>query len=169
MILHEFIGRELLVLCLYFQRSSPPHLHPLSCSRLLHTCGEPAWRYHQRFAIDVCACIHDFLDNRSPAEGLQLPELHALENCAWVVRWVGVEPRRDRETEEAHWLANRLPDARPDERRAVRPWTDGEVDENMSEQEQTRLRGEESSVHVWSSTHCTTRRHLWTLLHGNVL
>ena len=64
-----------------------------------------------------------------------------------MVRLVGVESRRDRDIEEAQWLAKRLLDARSDEGRAVRPRTDSAVDEDVSEQEQLSLREEESPVH----------------------
>ena len=115
------------------------------------------------------------------ADWLELPDLHALETCARVVRFVGVERRRDRETEEAQWLAKRRPDVRPDEERTVCPRTESEVDEDVSEQEQPSLRREESPVHdvlsftgrraqsICSLARYTTRRHLWTLLHCSAL
>ena len=83
---------------------------------------------------------------------------------------------RNREIEKAQSLAKRLLDTRPDEGRAVRPRTDSEVDEVVSEQEQPSLRGEESPVHnVLSFTETEspvsvvvdTLYDSWTLLHCN--
>ena len=76
------------------------------------------------------------------AEWLELPDLHALETCTWVVR-SGLEwTRRNRKVEETEWLAKRMLNIWPVEGRGVRPRTDSEAVEDVSRLEQPRLRGE---------------------------